>query len=86
MGPAMALWSKWLGDRWSTHHFHRYDEKTGVSMGAISDLRVRRVEEIVTAAGQVFSYRSFPDKPHVLHMYEPELYTRALVDWASTLG
>jgi pimeloyl-ACP methyl ester carboxylesterase len=164
MGPAMALWSKWLGDQWSigdwagmqkavftelpawmpealmtmappidglgsfdsppqnlkeydpewgrsfvtglasaacdhatmlenvkvpvlfTHHFHRYDETTGVSMGAISDLQVRRVEEIVTAAGQAFTYRSFPDKPHVLHMYEPELYASTLVDWVSTLG
>lgn len=164
MGPAMALWNKWLGDQWSigdwsgmlkatatelpewmpqalmamappvegfsfadgppqnlkeydpewgrsfvsglasaacdhvtmlenvkvpvlfTHHFHRYDEKTGVAMGAISDVQARRVEEIVTAAGQAFSYRPFPDKPHTLHAYEPELYARTVVDWASTLA
>jgi pimeloyl-ACP methyl ester carboxylesterase len=164
MGPAMALWSKWLGDQWSigdwpgmlgaiptelpawmpealmamsppvegvsfadgppqnlkeydpewgrsfvtglasaacdhetmlenvkvpvlfTHHFHRYDEKTGVAMGAISDVQVRRVEELVTAAGQEFTYHSFPDMPHAMHGYQPELYVRTVVDWVSTLA
>ncbi len=69
-----------------THHVHRYDEKTGVSIGALSDLQVRRVEELVTAAGQVFTCRAFPDMPHMMHLYQPELYARTVVEWLSALG
>jgi len=69
-----------------THHVHRYDEKTGAAVGALSDLQARRVEEIVTAAGQAFTYRSFPDVPHMMHLYQPEQYARTVVEWVSALG
>ncbi|WP_371484241.1 hypothetical protein [Kitasatospora sp. NBC_00315] len=69
-----------------THHVHWYDEKTGVAVGALSYLQVRRVEESVTAAGQGFTYRSFPDMPHMMHLYQPELYAHTVVEWFSALG
>lgn len=65
-----------------THHFHQLDEATGTLTGAISDLQVRRAGELVTAAGQKFTYRSFPQMPHAMHEHSPDVYARTLIDWA----
>lgn len=69
-----------------THHFHQIDPSTGGLMGAISDLQVRRVEELVQAAGQDFTYRPFPDRPHSMHEHDPHLFASTVLDWASGLG
>ena len=68
-----------------THHFHQVDEVTGTLTGAISDLQVRRAEELVTAAGQKFTYLSFPRMPHSMHERDPGRYARTLINWAATL-
>jgi pimeloyl-ACP methyl ester carboxylesterase len=68
-----------------THHFHQVDEATGTVMGAISDLQVRRVEELVTAAGQQFTYREFPEMPHSMHGHDPETYARTVIEWSAML-
>jgi pimeloyl-ACP methyl ester carboxylesterase len=68
-----------------THHFHQVDEATGTLIGAISDLQARRAGELVTAAGQEFTYRSFPQMPHSMHEYAPDLYASTLIDWVATL-
>jgi len=68
-----------------THHFHAVDEATGTLLGAISDQQVDRVRQLVTGAGQQFTYHSFPDSPHSLHGAAPELYTRTLIDWWNQL-
>ncbi|MGW1564082.1 alpha/beta fold hydrolase [Streptomyces sp. NPDC002144] len=68
-----------------THHFHQVDETTGTLMGALSDLQVRRVEELVTAAGQRFTYRAFPEMPHSMHGHDPKTYARTVVEWSTTL-
>lgn len=67
-----------------THHFRHIDE-SGTLMGAISDLQVARVRELVTAAGQPFDYHSFPKSGHSLHGENPELYAETLTGWAATL-
>jgi pimeloyl-ACP methyl ester carboxylesterase len=69
-----------------THHFHMVDEATGALVGALSDLQVRRAEELVTASGHGFTLISFPDMPHAMHTYQPKLYTDTVVDWATKLG
>ena len=68
-----------------THHFHQIDEATGTLTGAISDLQVRRAEELVTASGQPFTHRSFPQMPHAMHEHAPDTYTSTLTDWAVAL-
>lgn len=72
-----------------THHY-RESEPTlvdgrQVSMGAISDLQARGVKELVTAAGQPFVYKSFPEMGHNMHMQDPELFVNLITEWAATL-
>jgi pimeloyl-ACP methyl ester carboxylesterase len=68
-----------------THHFHRVDKSTGTVMGAISDLQVRRVEELVTGAGNSYTYRSYPQMPHSMHGHAPDEYARAVSEWVDNL-
>jgi hypothetical protein len=37
------------------------------------------------AAGQKFTYRSFPQMPHSMHEYASVLYASTLIDWAAAL-
>ncbi|QWF84909.1 alpha/beta hydrolase [Amycolatopsis sp. CA-230715] len=69
-----------------THHSRQEDPSTGSLMGAISDTQVRRVEELVTAAGQEFTYRSFPEMPHSMHEHDPRLFADTVLGWAEGLG
>jgi pimeloyl-ACP methyl ester carboxylesterase len=68
-----------------THHFRTIDESTGALMGAISDLQVERVRQLVTDAGNRFDYQSFPATPHSLHGHDARLYVDTLVEWSRTL-
>jgi len=68
-----------------THHFHQTDPLTGALMGAISDLQVAHVEQLVIAAGQPFTYRSFPQMPHSMHSHDPKLFVDTLTEWYATL-
>ena len=68
-----------------THHFRAVDERTGRLTGAISDVQARRVEDLVTAAGQRFDYRSFPDMPHSMHQHDPKCYAETVLGWVSSL-
>ena len=68
-----------------THHQRRIDEKTGFLIGAISDLQVSRVREIIQAAGQPFEYKSFPAMGHPMHQIDPGLFANTLTAWAGTL-
>jgi pimeloyl-ACP methyl ester carboxylesterase len=69
-----------------THHFRRVDEATGLLMGAISDLQAQRVRELVEAAGQTFTYLSFPAMGHSMHGQDPDLFATTLTDWIRTLA
>lgn len=69
-----------------THHFRKVDEDTGTLMGAISDLQARQVQQIVTQAGQDFTYLSFPEMPHSMHGHDPDQYVKAVVEWSASLG
>jgi pimeloyl-ACP methyl ester carboxylesterase len=68
-----------------THHFHHVDEESGRLQGAVSDLQVRHVRELVTGAGQRFDYLSLPDVGHLLHQSDPQAYTKILREWTSSL-
>lgn len=69
-----------------THHFHRIDPDTGYLLGAVADVQVQRARELIQAAGQPFTYRSFPDMPHSMHGTDPELYTRTITEWIALLA
>jgi hypothetical protein len=56
-----------------------------MELGAISDLQVNRVRQLVTGAGQDFAYRSFPGMPHSMHGHQPELFARTVTEWAAGL-
>lgn len=68
-----------------THHFRMVDEATGVVIGALAEVQAARVRELVTASGQPFAYRSFPEMGHSMHGQDPKLFTHTLVEWANTL-
>ncbi|HEV2639846.1 MAG TPA: alpha/beta hydrolase [Actinocrinis sp.] len=69
-----------------THHWHGQDEQSGATLGAISDLQVRRARELVEAAGQSFTLRSFPDAAHSMHNRDPHTYSDTVIEWASALS
>jgi pimeloyl-ACP methyl ester carboxylesterase len=68
-----------------THHFRHVDPDTGHLLGAIADVQAQQVRTIIEAAGQPFSYHSFPDMPHSMHGADPGLYTRTVLEWVTTL-
>ena len=68
-----------------SHHFRTIDEVSGTLLGAISDLQVERVRQLVTEAGNAFDYVSLPAMGHSLHGQDPALYVDTLVGWAETL-
>jgi hypothetical protein len=72
-----------------THHF-RSPEPTIMNdhqfyLCALSDAQAKRVGDLVTAAGQPFTYRSFPEKGHLMHDLDPELFVETIRERASTL-
>lgn len=67
-----------------THHAWRMGEG-GNLIGAISGPQVEQVKRLVTAAGQPFVYKSFPETPHSMHGDDPSLYARTVIEWASSL-
>ncbi len=68
-----------------THHYHQQDQETGIYQGAISTPQANRVRQLVTAAGQDFTYLDFPGMPHSMHGHQPELYTHTVTEWATKL-
>ena len=68
-----------------THHFRMVDEASGALMGAISDLQVARVRELVTEAGNAFEYLSFPEMGHSMHGQDPQRYVDTLSEWVRGL-
>ncbi len=65
-----------------THHLRVVDDNAGVLMGAISDLQLERVRQLVTEAGNTFEYQSFPQMGHSMHGQDPQLYVDTLTTWA----
>ncbi|MBE8517427.1 alpha/beta hydrolase [Amycolatopsis sp. H6(2020)] len=69
-----------------THHFHDIDPRTGNLLGALSDLQVDRARQLITSAGNEFSYQSFPGMPHSLHGHDPATYVNTVTSWLSELN
>ncbi len=68
-----------------THHLSRTDEETGQKAGAATIRQVDQVEAIIKKTGQPFSRLTIPDMGHNLHLQDPALFTRILMDWIKTL-
>jgi pimeloyl-ACP methyl ester carboxylesterase len=69
-----------------THHMRKVDESSGFLLGAMSDQQAQFVRELLTGAGVVVDYRSFPDVGHAMHSERPDLYVDTLLDWSGRLG
>jgi pimeloyl-ACP methyl ester carboxylesterase len=69
-----------------THHFRQIDEHTGRLTGGMTDLQAQRVQELVTEAGQVVTYKSFPEMGHAMHRSDPELFAETVTEWATQSG
>jgi pimeloyl-ACP methyl ester carboxylesterase len=69
-----------------THHFRHTDPDTGHLIGAISDLQVARVRQLIEAAGSAFTYRSFPEMPHSMHGNDPGTYAATVTEWLASLS
>jgi hypothetical protein len=55
-------------------------------MGAISDLQAAQVRQLVEAAGNAFTYRSFPEMPHSMHGSAPDTYAAMVAEWLAALA
>ncbi len=69
-----------------THHFRIVDPTTGMLAGALSDIQVARVGQLIEAAGNAYTYRSFPQMGHNMHRQNPAQYVEALVSWHAGLS
>lgn len=69
-----------------THHQRHEDPKTGVlGPGALSDAQAMRAKELIESAGQRCDYQDHPTALHMMHQFDPELFTKVVVEWAATL-
>lgn len=68
-----------------THHFRRIDPSTGHLIGAISDLQMTKVRELITAAGHPVEYVDLPTAAHTMHEVDPPLFAKVLSGWAKGL-
>ncbi len=68
-----------------THHLWRIDEATGSPAGAATLRQIDRVEALVKKAGQPFSRINIPDMGHNMHLQDPGLFVRILVNWTKDL-
>ena len=68
-----------------THHARMIEPKSGHLIGALSDMQVGKVREIITGAGQPVEYVSLPDAAHILHQTDPQRFADVLTAWAKSL-
>jgi len=68
-----------------THHSWSIDEASGKLVGAMTDQQAARVRDLVRGAGQPVEFQVFPDMPHGMHLADPDLYARVLIEWATEL-
>lgn len=68
-----------------TRHSCFIDQATGKLAGGVSDEQLKRVEKLITDAGQSFTHMSFPNMGHGMHMIDPDLYVKTLTEWITTL-
>jgi len=68
-----------------THHSSSVDPKTGVLLGASTVKQVDEVERLIKANGQPFTRLSFPKMGHAMHMIDPALFVRTILEWSKTL-
>jgi pimeloyl-ACP methyl ester carboxylesterase len=70
-----------------THHMRRENPETGVlGPGAMSDAQARRARQLIESAGQRCDYQDYPTALHMMHQFDPGLFTKVVVEWAATLN
>lgn len=68
-----------------THHFRTIQPETGTLVGALTDLQASMARDIVTKAGQSFTYVDAPDAAHSMHAADASRFAKILSNWMNTL-
>jgi pimeloyl-ACP methyl ester carboxylesterase len=68
-----------------THHQRYEDPETGILHGALTDAQAMRAKQLIESAGQRCDYQDHPTALHMMHQFDPELFTKVVVEWAATL-
>lgn len=84
--PAQSFLSQAKVPMLLTHHARMTDPETGIFLGALSDFQAQKAGELVRAAGQAFTYKSFPKAAHAMHAVDAANYVKTLREWAAGLG
>jgi pimeloyl-ACP methyl ester carboxylesterase len=58
---------------------------TGTAKEAIINDMIAYTETLIKRTGQPFTFHSFPDKGHLMHTEDPQLYRKTFLDWVNTL-
>jgi len=58
---------------------------TGTAKEAIINDMIAYIKNILEKTGQPFTFHSFPDKGHLMHAEDPQLYRKTLLEWVNTL-
>ena len=67
-----------------THHFRMIDGQ-GRLLGALADIQAEYARALIEKTGNPVTYQSFPRMGHSMHGQDPALFTKTLLDWATTL-
>jgi pimeloyl-ACP methyl ester carboxylesterase len=84
--PAQSFLSQAKVPMLLTHHARMLDPETGIYVGALSDFQAQKAGQLVRAAGQPFTYKSFPKAAHAMHAADAATYVKTLGAWAAGLG
>lgn len=68
-----------------THHMSRIDEATGQPSGAATIRQVDQAEAIIRKTGLPFTRITVPNMGHNMHLQDPALFTKILLDWLRAL-
>lgn len=69
-----------------THHMRAVVPTTDIAFGALTDAQAMRAKQLIEAAGQRCDYQDHPTAMHMMHQFDPELFTKVVVEWAATLS
>ena len=67
-----------------THHFRMVDAQ-GRLLGALADVQAEHAQRLIEQTGSPVSYASFPRVGHSMHGQDPALFTKTLIEWATSL-
>ncbi len=69
-----------------THHMRQVHPDTGVlGPGALTEAQAMRAKQLIESAGQRCEYQDHPTAMHMMHLFDPDTFTKVVVEWAASL-